>query len=194
MIRLIGTLKEGMLTFATLVLVWVLFHRARKTNQKTCVSYCLVSLYLAVVWMLVGMPDAAYIRLDLSGNLIPFQGMVQDLKNGILNAVLFVPLGIFLPLFWKPYRRSRKTISFGFGLSVVIEVLQIFTYRATDVNDVITNTLGTVLGFLIWKLLMSNRTDLALEKKSLPLLFGITFGIMFFLHPILYKLSWNLFG
>lgn len=194
MLRLIGLSKEGALTFAALILIWVLFHRIRKTNLKTSVAYCLISLYLAVVWMLVGMPDAGYIRLNLSGNLVPFRGMMQDLKNCILNTALFVPLGFFLPLFRKPYRRSLKTICFGFGMSVAIEMLQMFTYRATDVNDVIANTFGTVFGFLIWKLLAAKRVELALEEKILPMSFCVTFVVMFFLHPILYRLSWNFFG
>ena len=92
---LIGIIKEGMLTFTALVLIWWILNRIHINHPKISAVCCIASIYLAVLWMAVGMPDLLYIRLDISGNLIPFRGMAEDLKNGILNIFLFLPVGFF---------------------------------------------------------------------------------------------------
>ena len=114
------------------------FHKTRKS-----ILYYLFSCYLSVIYVLVGLPNITYIRPELNLNLIPFLGMVDDWKNSILNILLFVPLGLALPVLWNSFKSARNTIGFGFVSSLVIEILQTLTYRATDVNDLITNTLGT---------------------------------------------------
>ena len=35
--------------------------------------------------------------------------------------------------------------------SIIIEVSQLFNYRVTDIDDLITNTFGTIIGYLVWK-------------------------------------------
>lgn len=54
----------------------------------------------------------------------------------------------------------RKVIIIGFCVSLCIEVMQMFIsllvncrYKAFDVDDLLLNTAGTVLGFIIFKLL-----------------------------------------
>ena len=80
--------------------------------------------------------------------------MFSDCKNSLLNVLLFVPLGFFLPLFWKKFSAFGYTLLFGFCTSLLIELLQIFTFRATDVNDLMTNTVGTVLGYLLARIVL----------------------------------------
>lgn len=190
---LIGIMKEGMLTFAALILIWILLDRVQLKKPKISFTCCIFSLYLAAVWMFVGMPDLLYIRLDVTGNLVPFRGMVPDLRNCVLNILLFLPLGFLLPVLRNEYRKARKTVGIGIGISGAIEVLQIFTYRATDINDLITNSLGAALGFLLWKLLPAKKESLSSEGNLFSILLGITVCVMFFLHPFLYRLSWSLF-
>lgn len=70
-----------------------------------------------------------------------------------LNALLFVPLGALLPLLFGSCRLCRTT-AIGFSLSLFIELSQLFNYRATDIDDLLMNTLGTILGYLIYTLLL----------------------------------------
>lgn len=154
--------------------------------RKSCL-YFLCSFYLCAVYAFVGLPNVAYIRFDLSGNLIPLAGMVYGLKSSIQNVLLFVPLGIFLPLLGRRYRRVKHTLLFGFCMSLFIELLQIFTYRATDINDLITNTAGTMLGYIFAQLLLKTvpaARQLSRDKSNLLLIFGAAFLIMFFLQPV----------
>jgi len=93
-------------------------------------------------------------------NLEPFKtiDIYQALGKQILgNFVMLLPLGIYLPLL---YRKLRKAYSFFamlficFLVSVCIELLQLATsYRSTDIDDVILNTLGGGVGFLIYLLI-----------------------------------------
>lgn len=174
---------------------WILnkvhFHDARKS-----VFYCIFSCYLAAVYVLVGMPTVTYVSPEFNLNLIPILGFIDDWKNSILNVLLFIPLGMMLPIGWMKYRINRNTVLFGFGMSLSIEILQIFTFRATDVNDLITNTLGTFLGFLFAGKLMERfplTKELANEAKSKELsgVCFITFVIMFFVHPFLSPALWD---
>lgn len=123
-----------------LVVNRIYFHDLGRT-----VGYLIFAIYLAGVDAVVGLPCITYIRLGFNYNFVPFLYMFSDCKNSLLNVLLFVPLGFFLPLFWKKFSAFGYTLLFGFCTSLLIELLQIFTFRATDVNDLITNTVGTVL-------------------------------------------------
>ena len=95
-------------------------------------------------------------------NLEPFKtiDIYQTWGKQILgNFVMLLPLGIYLPLI---YTRLRKAYNFFavslicFLVSVGIELLQLATsYRSTDIDDVILNTLGGGAGFLIYQLIKS---------------------------------------
>lgn len=99
--------------------------------------------------------------------LIPFAdiiGIIADaiahhhgagiILNIIGNILLFVPLGLFLPLFWSYFNRAKRTILFGFGMSLSIELIQLVAGGVTSVDDLILNTVGAALGFALAKLLL----------------------------------------
>ncbi len=125
---------------------------AYRTGQKWTIM--LFALYLLAVCSVVGIPSIKYIHLDFSLNLLPLLDIVDNppgyIKNTILNIILFVPLGIFLPAVWPQYRSLRQIATAGFGFSLSIELLQLFSWRLTDVDDLLTNTLGAVLGFYLF--------------------------------------------
>ena len=111
--------------------------------------YSVLALYLSAVYTVVGLPTIIYLRIDLHCNFVPFLGMISDLKNAILNIILFIPLGIMLPLLCGRFRNIKSTFLLGLGMTLIIEILQIFTFRTTDINDIITNATGTMLGYFI---------------------------------------------
>lgn len=88
-------------------------------------------------------------------NLIPLQGVSQEF---FLNIVMTIPLGVYLYLA-NPHRSLAKAGVYGFCFSLFIECNQficgiIFKIgRVADVDDLITNTLGTLVGFGIMILL-----------------------------------------
>lgn len=85
--------------------------------------------------------------------LTPSEDLIKLTIDTILNVILFLPLGFFLPFMYKNYKNVGKIVLTGFLLSLSIEIVQMFGRGATDVNDLITNTLGTILGYLFYKIL-----------------------------------------
>jgi glycopeptide antibiotics resistance protein len=82
-------------------------------------------------------------------NLVPFDfGANATPYEPLANVLLFVPLGLLIA---TAGRRLGAVVGLGFGLSIVIEVTQYLldNGRTADVNDVIENTLGTLLGWLV---------------------------------------------
>ena len=69
----------------------------------------------------------------------------------LANTLIFVPVGFFSNLLWRP--RWWKGLAAGFCASFSIEFCQLFVNRSTDVDDLILNTLGAFAGGLIALLL-----------------------------------------
>jgi len=82
-----------------------------------------------------------------------FMGLSNSLYNVVGNILLFVPLGLFTPLLFKKADDFKKILLYGFIGSVSIEVIQYFTaINITDIDDVIFNTFGTVIGLLCYRI------------------------------------------
>ncbi len=92
-------------------------------------------------------------------NVIPFNmqeiGMEQFLIEKIPNIILFIPLGFFLPVVFKSNRKAYKTILVTFALTFGVEIFQYFIGRSSDIDDIMTNLLGGMIGFIVFKLLNS---------------------------------------
>ena len=161
-------------------------------NRRRTVFLWIFAIYLSAMFAVVGLPDIRYIRFCPHFNFRPFAYMFSDFTNSALNVLLFVPLGMFLPLLWRYFSSAWRTVLFGFCVSVLIETLQIFTLRATDVNDLITNTFGTLLGWLLGEALLRlfpqiHPSEKTVEVYSINIL---TFGSMFLVHPFVADWIW----
>lgn len=125
-------------------------------------------------------------------NLVPFQ-FVE--KTFYLNVLMFVPLGFLVPFIWKNYRKIYKTVLLGGGLSLLIELSQLITNRKTDVNDLIANTIGVLIGYMVWKLFylcfgkyFKKETD-GNNEVIWYILFSF-FGLFFLCYPFWFE--WNI--
>ena len=89
-------------------------------------------------------------------NLIPLVSLTsQDLKTSLLNILLLVPFGFGLPFITN--LRMKKIVVIGALFSIVIEFLQLITgfmakitFRIADINDVIFNTVGVAIGYILF--------------------------------------------
>lgn len=82
-------------------------------------------------------------------NLVPFN-VIE--KTFYLNILMFIPLGFLVPFIWENYRKIYKIVLLGTSFSLLIELSQLITNRTTDINDLIANTIGALLGYIIWKI------------------------------------------
>lgn len=137
-------------------------------------------------------------------NLIPFRWGIGNWFGVIMNIFLFVPFGFLLPLLWKRLGRIQNTVLAGFLLSLTIEIGQLFNYRATDVDDLVANTLGTALGYLCYRLIgkrMADRLPLRVfggrYSRVIHMEGAIWVGIMFlcnfFIMPFIRLVRWGIF-
>ncbi len=86
-----------------------------------------------------------------------------------MNIFLFIPFGFMLP--WATGRTLLQTILIGCLLSIIIEASQyIFCIGMCETDDVIHNTLGTIIGFGYWRLLqlITERLKNYLHKHDKP--------------------------
>ena len=163
---------------------------------KTFIASLILYYYLCLLLTnIVGIPTInEFIRLSQLGesffnpkiNFLLFSDGLS--LSFILNIFLFIPLGFLCPIISKTYERTKNIILLGFGLSLFIEVTQLFTlYRITDINDLLTNVLGTVMGYLCFKFILKFRpvnayvNQQSAEKDSLTYLPVIIASVAFVL-------------
>ena len=86
-------------------------------------------------------------------NLFDYPEMRDILINVIGNTAMFIPLGIVWPSVYKGLDTHWKVISAGIGVSLCIEILQLPFYdRVSDVDDLLFNSLGFIIGYLLYLL------------------------------------------
>ena len=96
-------------------------------------------------------------------NLIPFVeirrfwvyrkqlGLMAVVTNLFGNVIGFLPFGFILPVILDKMRSGWLIVLAGFGLSVTVEVIQLITkVGCFDVDDMILNTAGAALGYLLF--------------------------------------------
>ena len=102
-------------------------------------------------------------------NLVPFREIerfwkyrrelgIHSFHNLAGNILGFVPAGFFIPMLWKEKRNFLYTVCMTFQLSMQAEILQlIFRIGSFDVDDLLLNTFGGMLGYLLLMLLIKWR-------------------------------------
>lgn len=111
--------------------------RTEKLQKVLTVLYVIVILYITV-----------FSRTPGSERI--FKGLFWEYRNGmwksiLLNIILFLPLGYLLG--------CKKKIIIGLFLSVIIEVVQyIGMLGFCELDDVLNNTVGTVLGYFVGRM------------------------------------------
>ena len=98
-------------------------------------------------------------------NLVPFREIerfwtyrrelgIHSIYNLAGNVLGFVPAGFFIPVLWEPKRVFLFTVCLTFQMSLLVEILQlVFRVGSFDVDDLILNTLGGMLGYLLLTLI-----------------------------------------
>lgn len=72
------------------------------------------------------------------------------IRNFIGNVIMFIPLGLFLPAVKRRFRRLKRFIPVVLLILLGIETSQLLLLRGVfDVDDIILNLLGALMGFFI---------------------------------------------
>ncbi|MDE6744282.1 MAG: VanZ family protein [Lachnospiraceae bacterium] len=125
-------------------------------GSKKWTTGLLIFYLIALTWIILfklqfSVTDLPHIR---NINLIPFGESV--IANGrvyineiIWNLLVFIPYGLFIRILWE----DRPLLKQFFPIictSLLFEIIQfIFAIGASDITDVITNTLGGIIGVFV---------------------------------------------
>lgn len=105
-------------------------------------------------------------RFVTESQYIPFKTIIEYVrhvhsfddwffKNLACNILMFMPFGFLPPLFMKR-NKVWQILIYGIIASFLIEVLQVLLAVGTgDIDDIILNAFGTLIGFGIYKLIYS---------------------------------------
>ena len=137
------------------------------------VIFLIYFLFLAEWYGRTGVSEEYRYNLELFKEIKRFityreqLGIFTVLTNLAGNIVIFVPYGFFISM----ASRSRgffKTLFFSMGLSLCVEVTQLFTRVGSfDVDDILLNTVGGVIGYMIFLICngVRRRHDVRKGKK-----------------------------
>lgn len=189
-------LAPGMLLY-----FWVQSKQGRKQSPLHEAGCLLFGYYLMGMLTVTGIRQFKAFSPRLF--LVPFLDMIVGPEQTILNVVLFVPLGFFLPLLYQGSRSLRRTAGTGFLFSLSIELIQMFDMGTTDINDLITNTAGCCLGYGLYLLASkATRTDFlqhfqstgTRELREIWFFWAYAFAVMVTVQPVfldrVLHLSW----
>jgi glycopeptide antibiotics resistance protein len=153
---------------------------AMKSDRSNVLSIVLFAIYAA---LLIGVILFKFpFSSEATGNgravnLIPFAGSLRSdgvlrLDELIENVVIFVPLGVYLSMVKRDWSFARK-ILLVVGVTVAFETIQyIFAIGRADITDVLTNTLGGLVGIGVYAVvarLLGKRTDRVINVVALVL-------------------------
>ena len=146
----------------------------KQWDTSTVVGYEMVGLFAVyIVTLLIITIIARDVREAQPVYLIPFGDLYFIIKNkypwyvddiiklNILNAALFIPYGFLA----REVMKGKKLIPVvsGIAVSLVIETLQLITSRGVfDINDIMYNTIGTLIGcgaYALYKILWRRLTS-----------------------------------
>ncbi|WP_300282243.1 VanZ family protein [Peptacetobacter sp.] len=123
-----------------------------KSHFYLCILYIFLITGMITVTGIPSLIDFGIRKEYLNFNIIPFYN--NSIESNFLNIIMFIPFGFILPLIWDKFKSFKNIFKTSFLFSLFIEFLQIFNYRATDINDLIMNTLGGIIGFSIYRIII----------------------------------------
>lgn len=142
-------------------------------NKIQMVKNSLFFSYLIVLISITGLPD-----MDLNFKLVNEMGMLNlipfiniDGIQAFFNVLLFFPLGFLLPIVFNKAEWSTTIILImAISLTLFVEILQLFGGRCFDVDDIIMNTIGAIIGYSIinfWHSCSNNEANSKLPLKTI---------------------------
>lgn len=141
-------------------------------------------LYILCLFQVVTFQD---INTASGNNFLPFKEILRYefghrlfVKNIIGNVILFVPYGFFATLYID-LKKSKNAFLLVSIASIAIEFTQLGIGRVFDVDDIILNVLGGMIGFYLYRALDNLSKHLPKVFKSrlaLDILSVVVFGLM----------------
>jgi glycopeptide antibiotics resistance protein len=169
-----GLRGKASLAFGVCIMFLVMIIAVYKKRQETLLQGFIQSSFLVYVFMVLTLTGYFILFREVAAhgwwqrvlhrihtkeriNLQPFL-MFKQFQIGsyqvIGNLIMLLPLGIYIPLLFPKLSGFFKVFIICLLVSISIELMQLITgVRSTDIDDVILNTSGAVVGYIIYKFL-----------------------------------------
>jgi|GEM_PF-260579 len=150
-------------------LIWKIFFSKKKKTAKRLILNTLAFAYIIMVFGVTIFPIQNHpLPFPMGHNFMPFNSIIEvattmptsiAIKQLAGNVIMFLPFGFLVSFYTKKYK-FIKCMFYAILFSVLIEFLQFILgetfvgsqYRVVDIDDVILNLLGAIIGFGIFKI------------------------------------------
>lgn len=158
----------------SILIAYLLFlKKENNQNLKKKITWLLFILYiiflLSTIFYTKLTTGTVYPKLQIEANIIPFSSIIETItllvtkSQGIpylfnyliLDILLFIPLGIFLPVLFPEKMTLKRFILICFILSFTKELFQfLFNVGMFNIDDIILNVVGGILSYILLKKMM----------------------------------------
>ena len=169
-----------MIALSCVVLISIRLAYLIKNKQKIILSNEMMMLtfivYILCLFQIVTSGDVSSVHgvnVTLFKELTRYQiGTRLFYRNIVGNIIMFIPFGFFTSYYLK-LNKKRFIFYLTLIVSIVIELIQLKIGRAFDVDDIILNMVGSLLGYLLYRLMDKIFGDLSDTIKGTFIIIGI---------------------
>lgn len=168
---------EILIDFTALILLYIFkfFKKWKSQGKDKLIVNTLIYIYISFVLFFTIMPiitslphifDHPYVPMNFNAFDDVFNSRGDFIRQVVLNVIMMIPFGFLLPITNKKIN-FKKIILYTFLFSLCIELLQplINGVRSADVTDLITNTLGGIIGYIFYMIFKPVITKVFKELK-----------------------------
>ena len=149
----------SVIAFAVFCAVSIFLYKKHKFNKLQCGAAIVLSLYIVVLLYFTVVGRYSHEEYEYKINFFTsyrwffkYNGE-QVLRQLLINLVMIMPVGFLLPVVIKAKYKYLITMALSLLLTVFIETMQLITKCGSfEVDDIINNFIGAVLGMLIYAL------------------------------------------
>ena len=145
----------------------LLYHKESFHFYKEILSLGFV-IYILCLFYVVTFQDVSW----SSSNFVPFTEMFRYrlgtnmfYRNVIGNMIMFVPYGFFVSYYLKP-KKGYIIFLLSFIASATIETTQMQIGRVFDIDDILLNLCGGMLGYLLYEFIICIKAHLPQMLKK----------------------------
>ena len=191
MVTLINAIKEvlydtwPMIALSSIVLIAIRLTYLIKNKQKMNIGNEMMMLtfivYILCLFQIVTSQDVSGVHgvnVTLFKELTRYHvGSTLFYRNIIGNIIMFIPFGFFTSYYLK-LDKKRTIFYLTLIVAVFIELIQLKIGRAFDVDDIILNTVGSFIGYFLYRVMDKIFGDLSDTIKGTFIVIGILTSIV----------------
>jgi glycopeptide antibiotics resistance protein len=174
-----------MIVLTCVVLISIRLTYLLKNKQKLVIGNEIMMLtfivYILCLFQIVTSQDVSGVHgvnLTIFKELTRYQfGSRLFIRNIVGNILMFIPFGFFTSYYLK-LDKKRYIFYLALIVSIVIELIQLKIGRAFDVDDIILNMVGSLLGYFVYRLMDKIFGDLSDNIKGAFIVIGILTSIV----------------